>query len=154
VPPSCRQAPSRRRSTADPGRNTARPWRIRPIRYERFAAVDRVDVAGTWPHSVGRRFHRAHGGLYRASCVRKNALMTNEESVDLDDLARRAAAGDQTALNQLLTAVQPRAMRLCRRILPVPQDAEEACQDVLMKIATKIGSYEGRSKFTTWMHVV
>lgn len=80
--------------------------------------------------------------------------MTTEESVDVDDLARRAAAGDQTALNQLLTAVQPRAMRLCSRILPVRQDAEEACQDVLMKIATKIGSYEGRSKFTTWMHVV
>ncbi|MGH3359069.1 MAG: RNA polymerase sigma factor [Nocardioidaceae bacterium] len=80
--------------------------------------------------------------------------MTNDETVDLDDLARRASAGDQAALNQLLAAVQPRVMRLCSRILPVRQDAEEACQDVLMKIATKIGSYEGRSKFTTWLHVV
>ena len=80
--------------------------------------------------------------------------MTNEEPIDLDDLARRAAASDQAALNQLLAAVQPRVMRLCSRILPVQQDAEEACQDVLMKIATKIGGYEGRSKFTTWLHVV
>lgn len=80
--------------------------------------------------------------------------MTYEETVDLDDLARRAASGDQSALNQLLAAVQPRVMRLCSRVLPVRQDAEEACQDVLLKIATKIGTYEGRSKFTTWLHVV
>ena len=45
--------------------------------------------------------------------------MTNDETVDLDDLARRASAGDQMALNQLLAAVQPRVMRLCSRILPV-----------------------------------
>lgn len=80
--------------------------------------------------------------------------MTTEDPVDLDDLARRAAAGDQAALNQLLASVQPRVMRLCSRILPVQQDAEEACQDVLLKIATKISGYEGRSKFTTWLHVV
>lgn len=80
--------------------------------------------------------------------------MTNEENVDLDALARRAAAGDQGALNQLLATIQPRVMRLCGRILPVRQDAEEASQDVLMKVATKISGYEGRSKFTTWLHVV
>ncbi|MPZ60341.1 MAG: sigma-70 family RNA polymerase sigma factor [Propionibacteriales bacterium] len=75
-------------------------------------------------------------------------------AADVELLARRAAAGDQAALHDLLTAIQPRVMRLCARILPIPQDAEEACQDALLKVATRIGQFEGRSRFTTWLHTV
>ena len=39
-------------------------------------------------------------------------------------------------------------------MLLYPQDAEEATQDALLLVATKIGSFEGRSKFTTWLHAV
>jgi RNA polymerase sigma-70 factor (ECF subfamily) len=35
-----------------------------------------------------------------------------------------------------------------------PQDAEEAAQDALLLVATKIGAFEGRSRFTTWLHAV
>jgi RNA polymerase sigma-70 factor (ECF subfamily) len=73
---------------------------------------------------------------------------------DLEDLARRAAAGEQAALEDLLAAIQPRVRRICGRMLLYPEDAEEAAQDALLLVATKIGGFAGRSKFTTWLHAV
>ena len=39
-------------------------------------------------------------------------------------------------------------------MLLYPQDAEEATQDALLLVATKIHTFGGRSKFTTWLHAV
>ncbi|MFC4063939.1 RNA polymerase sigma factor [Actinoplanes subglobosus] len=71
-----------------------------------------------------------------------------------EQLAVRAAAGDRAALDALLAAIQPSVLRRCARFLPCYQDAEEACQDVLMQVARNIGGFEGRSRFSTWLHVV
>jgi RNA polymerase sigma-70 factor (ECF subfamily) len=73
---------------------------------------------------------------------------------DIDDLARRAREGDRDALESLLEAVRPRALNVCRGVLPYSGDAEDACQEALLNIATKIGTWNGRGRFTTWMHVV
>ena len=73
---------------------------------------------------------------------------------EIDDLARRAQRGDRDALEALLTAVRPRVLNVCRGVLPHLPDAEDACQDALLNIANKIGSWGGRGRFTTWMHVV
>jgi RNA polymerase sigma-70 factor (ECF subfamily) len=73
---------------------------------------------------------------------------------DLDELARRARGGDRDALEALLAAVRPRALNVCRGVLPHLPDAEDACQEALLNIANKIGSWGGRGRFTTWMHVV
>ncbi|MQA02399.1 MAG: sigma-70 family RNA polymerase sigma factor [Streptosporangiales bacterium] len=73
---------------------------------------------------------------------------------DIEALARRAAAGDASALNSLLQAIQSDVMRRCSRFLPFQQDAEEACQDTLLKVAQNITRFEGRSKFTTWLYTV
>lgn len=77
-----------------------------------------------------------------------------DDEPDLDDLARRAAGGDRAALDELLAAIQPRVRRICGRMLLHPEDAEEAAQDALLLVATKVGSFEGRSRFTTWLHAV
>ncbi len=73
---------------------------------------------------------------------------------EIDDLARRAQAGDRDALEALLTAVRPRALNVCRGVLPYSSDAEDACQEALINIANKIGSWHGNGRFTTWMHAV
>ncbi|HET6482670.1 MAG TPA: RNA polymerase sigma factor [Actinoplanes sp.] len=72
----------------------------------------------------------------------------------LDELARRAAAGDRAALEMLLAEIRPTVLRRCARFLPCYQDAEEACQDVLLQVARAIGGFEGRSKFSTWLYVI
>ncbi len=73
---------------------------------------------------------------------------------DLDDLARRAAAGDQAALDALLRRIQPLVLKRCARFLPCWQDAEEASQDVLWQVTRNIAGFEGRSRFSTWLHVI
>ncbi len=73
---------------------------------------------------------------------------------EIDDLARRAQTGDREALEALLGAVRPRALNVCRGVLPHSSDAEDACQEALINIANKLGSWHGRGRFTTWMHAV
>jgi RNA polymerase sigma factor (sigma-70 family) len=71
-----------------------------------------------------------------------------------EDLARRAAAGDGAALDALLARIQPVVLRQCQRLLPCREDAEEAAQDALLQVARTLAGFEGRSRFTTWLHVV
>lgn len=73
---------------------------------------------------------------------------------EIDDLARRGQAGDREALEALLTAIRPRVLNVCRGVLPYSSDAEDACQEALINIAGKLGSWNGRGRFTTWMHAV
>ena len=73
---------------------------------------------------------------------------------EVDDLARRAREGDRVALEALLAAVRPRTLNVCRGVLPHLADAEDACQEALINVANKIGSWNSRGRFTTWLHVV
>jgi len=73
---------------------------------------------------------------------------------DVDELARRAQGDDRDALEQLLTAIRPRCLNVCRQVLPYTPDAEDACQEALINISNKIGSWGRQGRFTTWMHVV
>ena len=73
---------------------------------------------------------------------------------DIDDLARSARDGDRDALESLLREVRPRVLNICRGVLPYSADAEDACQEAMLNVATRIGSWGGRGRFTTWLHVV
>ena len=75
-------------------------------------------------------------------------------TTDPEALARRAADGDRAALDELLRVIEPGVLRQVSRFLPHRQDAEEATQDVLLKVATRIGTFEGRSRFSTWLYEV
>jgi RNA polymerase sigma-70 factor (ECF subfamily) len=76
------------------------------------------------------------------------------EPDEIDDLARRAKTGDREALEALLSAVRPRTLAICRGVLPYSSDAEDACQEALINVATKIGSWGEKGRFTTWLHIV
>jgi RNA polymerase sigma-70 factor (ECF subfamily) len=73
---------------------------------------------------------------------------------EIDELARRAQTGDRDAMESLLAAVRPRTLNVCRGVLPYTPDAEDACQEALIKVSEKIGTWHGRGRFTTWLHVV
>jgi RNA polymerase sigma-70 factor, ECF subfamily len=73
---------------------------------------------------------------------------------EIDELAGRARDGDRDALESLLAEVRPRVLNICRGVLPYSGDAEDACQEAMLKVATKIGTWGGRGRFTTWLHVV
>jgi RNA polymerase sigma factor (sigma-70 family) len=77
-----------------------------------------------------------------------------DAGLDLDELARRAAHGDGEALVDLLHKLQHPMYRLALRFLGHPQDAQDACQEILIRLVTHLGSFEGRSRFTTWAYTV
>jgi RNA polymerase sigma-70 factor (ECF subfamily) len=74
--------------------------------------------------------------------------------IDTETLAAQAATGDRQALDELLRRISPEVLRRCGRFLPCRQDAEEAAQDALLQVARKIGTFQGRSRFSTWLYVV
>jgi RNA polymerase sigma factor (sigma-70 family) len=73
---------------------------------------------------------------------------------ELDRLARRAAEGDREALSELVREIQHPMYRLALRFLGNPDDAQDACQEILIRIVTRLGTFEGRSKFSTWAYTV
>ena len=77
-----------------------------------------------------------------------------QDPVDVEALAARAAAGARSALDALLVEILPRVRRICGRMLLYPEDAEEAAQDALLLVSTRIHTFAGRSRFTTWLHAV
>jgi RNA polymerase sigma factor (sigma-70 family) len=77
-----------------------------------------------------------------------------DSEVTVDGLARRAADGDRDALSALVRELQHPMYRLALRFLGNPDDAQDACQEILIRIVTRLGTFEGRSKFTTWAYTV
>lgn len=73
---------------------------------------------------------------------------TNEE---LQALIEKAVAGDKKALEMLITDVQDLVFNLSLRMLGTFADAEDAAQDILLKMITHLSSFRGDSSFTTWV---
>lgn len=72
----------------------------------------------------------------------------------LEQLASLATAGDRAALEELLECIQHIVYRHALRFLGHPADAEDATQEILLRITTRLATFEGRSKFTTWMYTI
>ncbi len=72
----------------------------------------------------------------------------------LRTLALAAGAGDRDALDQVVSAVQDDIYRLALRMLWHPEDAQDATQEALVKIVTRVASYRGEAAFTTWAYRV
>jgi RNA polymerase sigma-70 factor, ECF subfamily len=70
------------------------------------------------------------------------------------DLAGRARDGDRAALEALLDRHADRVHAICRRVVAHPEDALDATQEALIAIARRIGSFDGRAAFTTWVYRV
>ena len=73
---------------------------------------------------------------------------TNEE---LQPLIDQATSGDKKALETLIAGVQDIVFNLSLRMLGTFADAEDATQDILLKMITHLSSFRGDSSFTTWV---
>ncbi len=68
------------------------------------------------------------------------------------DVLDRCQAGEIDALGQVYDAYGQRVYRLCRSLLGQDADAEDASQEVFLRIHAKASSFGGRSKFSTWIY--
>lgn len=66
-------------------------------------------------------------------------------------LLDQALEGDKTALGQLLAGVQDEVFNLSLRMLGTISDAEDASQEILLKVMTNLAAFRRESAFSTWV---
>ncbi len=67
-------------------------------------------------------------------------------------LARRAAAGDLRAFEELFRQHRRLVYGLCLRMTQDVAEAEDVTQEVFVLLFRKIGGFRGEANFTTWLH--
>jgi len=70
----------------------------------------------------------------------------------LENLVEQAKGGDRDALEELVRRIQDRVYGLALRMLYHPADAEDATQEILIKIITHLDGFRGESGFKTWAY--
>lgn len=79
------------------------------------------------------------------------AKPNNQQLLLLIDLAKQ---GDTDALEKLVKILAPTIYQLALRFLWHPQDAEDAHQEILVRIITHLDNFRGDSQVRTWVYRV
>jgi RNA polymerase sigma factor (sigma-70 family) len=66
------------------------------------------------------------------------------------EVVRKATSGDGAALDAILSALSRPFYNLALRMLQNHEDAEDASQECLLRVATKLSTFRGDSRFSTW----
>jgi RNA polymerase sigma factor (sigma-70 family) len=72
----------------------------------------------------------------------------------LEAHVRGALEGDRDALNALVSDLQPHVYGLALRMLWNREDAEDATQEILVRVVTRLSQFDFRSRVTTWVYRV
>lgn len=72
----------------------------------------------------------------------------------LDQLVEQAREGDKEAIEAVARAIQDRIYNLALRMLWHPSDAEDATQEILLKVSTRLSQFRQESAFMTWVYQI
>lgn len=67
-------------------------------------------------------------------------------------LLESSLAGKTKALEELVQIFQPKVFSLALKFLWNPEDAEDATQEILVKVITNLGGFRKESKLSTWIY--
>lgn len=81
-------------------------------------------------------------------------LETAIDDDELASLAARAKGGSGRAFDELAAKVRSRVARWAAHVVGNPDDADDVAQVVLMRVAERLSSFDGRSRFSTWLYRV
>jgi len=68
------------------------------------------------------------------------------------ELVRGLQRREMGALREAYERHGARVQRLSQRLLGCPLEAEDATQDVFLKLFERAGAFDGRARFSTWLH--
>jgi RNA polymerase sigma factor (sigma-70 family) len=77
------------------------------------------------------------------------ATMRSLDDVSLQTV-QRAISGDRTAIEEIVRALEKPFFNLALRMMLNPADAEDATQECLIRVVTRLVQFRGDSKFSTW----
>jgi len=69
-------------------------------------------------------------------------------------LCERARAGDRAAASELIDLHYRRIFSYFRRLCGNDEDAQDLTQKTFLKVWSALGSFQGRSSFSTWIHAI
>jgi RNA polymerase sigma factor (sigma-70 family) len=72
------------------------------------------------------------------------------EATTLETLARRAVDGDRDAVAELVRRLEPTVHGLALRMLWHREDAEDATQEILVRVVTRLSQFDFQSQLKTW----
>ena len=70
------------------------------------------------------------------------------------DLIRRSQSGDLKAFELLVKRYQHYVYTIVYRVVKRHEEAEEVCQDVFLKIHSKLNTFNFESKFSSWIYSI
>ena len=73
---------------------------------------------------------------------------------EIHRLIDKAVNGDPVSLEKLIKNVQDKIYNLALRMLWSPDDAQDAGQEILLKIITNLSSFRKECKFSTWRYKI
>lgn len=81
-------------------------------------------------------------------------MQTLQQSELDKKLVKLAQEGDQNALNNLLAIHRPMIFSVAMTIFRNKPDAEDAAQEIMLRVQKKLSSYRGDSSFVSWLYPV
>jgi RNA polymerase sigma factor (sigma-70 family) len=76
------------------------------------------------------------------------------EEAPLDHFVAQAREGNEEALEAIVRTIQDRIYNLAVRMLWHPSDAEDATQEILIKVVTRLSQFRQESAFMTWVYQI
>ena len=70
----------------------------------------------------------------------------------IEILVNNANSGDKNALELVVLEIKDLVYNLSLKMLLFPEDAQDATQEILIKIITHLSTFKGKSSFTTWVY--
>jgi uncharacterized protein (TIGR02246 family) len=86
--------------------------------------------------------------------MRTESPFLDEAPINHDEelRVRMAQDGDRDSLEWLVRRHSPWIYNIALRMLCHPDDAQDASQEILVKVITRLSTFEGRSSFRTWLY--
>jgi RNA polymerase sigma factor (sigma-70 family) len=81
----------------------------------------------------------------------RSAGGADEATADEAALLQRIAAGDRQAFDALYRGYFPRLTRFLERVMRRPHAVEEVLNDAMLVVWRKAGTFNGKSKVSTWI---
>src|SRR5580704_6848664 len=92
------------------------------------------------------------GETRRDSIYPFTGIATQASEPSDEVLVSRAQTGDKDALDRLVRRHQPWVFNIAIRMLWHREIAEDATQEILIKVVTKLSTFLGQSQFRTWLY--
>jgi len=70
----------------------------------------------------------------------------------LNLLVKKANEGDKKSLELVILEMNDLVYNLSLKMLLFPEDAEDATQEILIKVITHLSTFQYQSQFTTWVY--